>query len=139
RSAIGPNSSWPSARPRRYAESVCCTRAGVTANSAASVGSAGRYMSIASGPSAITRPRTSVSRPTPCSAFDAEHLLERVDPLDEIGLVRHHLVDVLVGARDLVEDPFVLAADDALRLALQVLDRERLLRRVASHLAAGAV
>ena len=29
-----------------------------------------------------------MSRPTPCSAFDAEHLLERVDHLDEIQSAR---------------------------------------------------
>src|SRR5437870_3785114 len=96
-------------------------------------------MSTASGPSAITRPRTSVSRPTPCSALDAEHLLERVDHLDEIGLVRHHLVDVLVGAWNFVEHALVLAADDALRLALQVLHGECLLCRIAAHPAPGAV
>ena len=53
--------------------------------------------------------------------FDAQHLLERVHDLDEIGLVRHHLVDVLVGAGDLVQHALVLAADDAFGLRFQVL------------------
>src|ERR1700752_4365170 len=73
------------------------------------------------------------------SAFDAEYLLQRVDDLDEIGLVRHHLVDVLVGAGDLVQHAAVLAADDALGLLLQVGGGESFLRRVAAHLAAGNV
>src|SRR5581483_10384442 len=127
--------SCPTARPRRYAESVCCTRAALTLKSVASVGSAGRYMSMASGPIAITSPRTSVSRATDAdfevraviisylvrnSAFDAKNLLERVHDLDEVGLVRHYLVDVLIGAGNLVQHALVLATDDALRLHFQV-------------------
>src|SRR5438094_5892535 len=122
---------------------------------------------MASGPIAITRPSTSVSRPTPLefgarivnygrcandsrvrgndrspifrfwrktisylvrnSAFDAEHLLQGMHYLNQIGLVRHHLVDVLVCARNLIEHALVLAADDTLRLHFQISDRELLL------------
>src|SRR6185503_9705648 len=51
------------------------------------------------------------------SAFDAQDLLQRMHHLHEVGLVRHDLVDVLVGARDLVDHALVLAADDAFGLA----------------------
>jgi len=89
---------------------------------------------------AMTSPRTSVSRAT-CgwSAFDAEHLFEGVHDLDEVGLVRHHLVDVLVGAGDLIQHAAILAADDALGLRFQVLRREGFLRGVAAHPAPGAM
>src|SRR5581483_7237748 len=73
------------------------------------------------------------------SALDAKHLLQRVHHLDEIRLVRHHLVDVLVRARNLVEHALVLAADHALRLHLEIGDGELLLRRVAAHPAARAM
>src|SRR5258706_6113763 len=59
--------------------------------------------------------------------------------IHKVGLVRHHLVDVLVRARDLVEHALVLAADDAVRLPDQVLDLELLLRRIAAHPAPGAM
>src|SRR5262245_40968930 len=120
-------------------------------------------MSSASGPRAMIAPRTSVSRATelefgvrvviiclreaqriittltPNSALHAQDLLERVHHLHQVGLVRHDLVDVLVGARDLVEHALVLAADDALRLGLQIRDGKRLLGRVAAHPAPRAV
>src|SRR5438094_964208 len=81
----------------------------------------------------MTRPRTIVRRATCVSALDAEHLLQRVQHLHEVGLVRHHLVDALVGAGDLVQHAAVLAADDALRLRFQILDGESLLRCVTAH------
>jgi len=40
------------------------------------------------------------------------HLLERVRDFHEVGLVRHHLVDRLVGSRNLVDHGRVLAALD---------------------------
>ena len=39
--------------------------------------------------------------------------------LDEVGLVRHDLVDALVGAGNFVEHAFVLPADHAFGLAFQ--------------------
>src|SRR5437762_13310 len=59
--------------------------------------------------------------------------------LHQVGLVRHDLVDVLVGARDLVQHALVLAADHPPRLRLQVFYAELLLRGVAAHAAPGAV
>src|SRR5687767_8313866 len=59
--------------------------------------------------------------------------------LDEVRLVRHHLFDVLVGAGDLVQHARVLPAHHALGLRFQILHGELLLRRVATHAAAGAV
>ena len=53
-----------------------------------------------------------VERP-PRSALDAQHLLQRVHHLHEVGLRRHHRVDVLVGHRRLVDHARVLAALDA--------------------------
>jgi len=43
-----------------------------------------------------------------------------VQHLDQIGLIRHHRVDVLVGAGNLVDHALVLAADHALGLAREV-------------------
>src|SRR5581483_3900462 len=43
----------------------------------------------------------------PSLALDAEHLLQRVHHFHEVGLVAHHLVDVLVGAGDLGDDALV--------------------------------
>src|SRR4051794_2218941 len=109
------------------------------------VGKAGRYMSTASGPVAMTAPSTHVRRATPSpgftpsSTFDAQHLLEGVHDLDEIGLVRHYLVDVLVGAGNLVQHALVLAAEDAFGLRFQILNGEALLRRVSAHASSGAV
>src|SRR3954470_6749832 len=59
--------------------------------------------------------------------------------LHQVGLVRHHFVDVLVGARDFVEHTLVLATNHAARLRLQVFDAELLLRGVAAHPAPGTV
>src|SRR5258706_9276667 len=83
--------------------------------------------------------RELIRAPSPNSAFDAEDLLQGMYYLDQVGLVGHHLVDVLVGAGDFVEHAFVLAADDAFGLPLQILDGKCLLRCVAAHPAAGAV
>ncbi len=46
RSATGPMTSWPSARPKTHAVSVSCTWVSATPNSSASVGYAGRYRSM---------------------------------------------------------------------------------------------
>ena len=54
------------------------------------------------------------------SSFHTEHLSELVLDLNEIFLVVHDLLNVLVCTRDLVDDALVLAALDALRLLLQV-------------------
>src|SRR5690349_7620788 len=72
-------------------------------------------------------------------AFHAENLLENVYDLDQVVLVRHHLVDVLVGAGNLVQHAFVLAADHAFGLLLEIRDRELLCRLVATHAPSGAV
>ena len=63
-------------------------------------------------------------------ALYAKDLLQRVHDLDEVGLVGHHLVDVLVGTGDLVEHAAILAADDALGLRLEILRGERFLRGI---------
>ncbi len=72
------------------------------------------------------------------SPLHAHHLLKRVHHLDQIRLVRHDLVDVLVGSRDLVEHALVLAADDALGLGGQVGDGEPMLGRGAAQAPASA-
>ena len=54
------------------------------------------------------------------SPLHAHHLLQGVHDLDQVGLVGHHGVDVLVGARDLVDHAAVLAAFDARGLRGQV-------------------
>ena len=61
----GPTSSWPSASPASVPVRVSWTAADVVPRSSTIVGSAGRYMSIVSGPSAISAPRTSTSRRRP--------------------------------------------------------------------------
>src|SRR5215212_7200181 len=62
RSAIGPYSAWPNARPMKKIDSVSCAAAVVVRNSCASVGRLGRYISIDSGPKAARQPRIIVSR-----------------------------------------------------------------------------
>src|SRR5215467_4695275 len=74
-----------------------------------------------------------------CLAFDTHDLLQRVRDLDEVGLVGHHAVDVLVRSGDLVEHALVLAALDAARLLLEVGAREAALRLGAAHAAPRAV
>ena len=59
--------------------------------------------------------------------------------VDEIGLVGHHLVDILVGTRDLVEHALVLAAFDALRLLREIGARVAALRFAPAHAAPGPV
>src|SRR5258708_38958001 len=83
--------------------------------------------------------RELIRAPSPNSAFDAEDLLQGMHYVDQVGLVGHHLVDVLVGAGDFIEHAFVLAADDAFGLPLQILDGKCLLGCVAAHPAARAV
>src|SRR5262245_3545722 len=58
---------------------------------------------------------------------------------DQVGLVRHHLVDVLVGARDLIDHAAVLPTLDTFRLLREVEAIELLLRRRAAHAPACAV
>jgi len=62
--------------------------------------------------------------------LDADDLLERVHDFDEVGLVRHHAVDILVRCRDFVEHALVLAAFDAPGLLPRRSAREK--RRFAS-------
>src|SRR5215831_20904320 len=54
------------------------------------------------------------------SPLDAHDLPQLDDNFDELRLVGHHGVDVLVGTWDLVEHAAVLPALDAFRLLLQV-------------------
>ncbi len=58
----GPTSSWPSASPANVPVSVNWTTDEVTSNSSAMRGSAGRYISMVSGPRAINAPRTRIMR-----------------------------------------------------------------------------
>ncbi len=58
----GPMTSWPSASPASVPVSVNCTTDDDTERSSAIRGSAGRYMSMVSGPSATSRPRTAIIR-----------------------------------------------------------------------------
>ncbi len=69
--------------------------------------------------------------PDESSALDGQHGAERVHDFDQVRLRRHHQVEVLVGARDLVEDALVLAALDALGLFREVREREAALRLAA--------
>src|SRR6266581_2434723 len=73
------------------------------------------------------------------STLHADDLLQRMNDLHEIGLVGHHLLDVLVSPRDLVEHALVLAAFDTLRLRDEVRAREAALRLAAAHAAPGTV
>ena len=57
----GPITSWPTARPRSIPVSVSCTAESLARRSSPICGKAGRYMSIVSGPSAISAPRTRTS------------------------------------------------------------------------------
>ena len=61
-SESGPSTSWPSARPTRVPVRVSWTAADVVSSSRVMVGSAGRYMSMVSGPRATKAPRTSAVR-----------------------------------------------------------------------------
>src|SRR5512134_4038157 len=73
------------------------------------------------------------------SPFHADDLLKGMDDLDKVRLVRHYLVDRLVGRRDLVDDAFVLAADDTARLLFQIFQIEFLVGGIPAHEAAGTV
>src|SRR6266568_9582204 len=53
-------------------------------------------------------------------SFDAQHLLEFRDNLDEIGLLVHHGMDVFIGLRNLIHDAVIFAAFDAGGLLAQV-------------------
>src|SRR5882672_3414920 len=72
-------------------------------------------------------------------SLHAQHLLEAVQHLDEIRLVRHHLVDVLVGAGDLVKHPFVFSTHYSRGLKFQIRNGKPLLCRLTAHAAPGAV
>src|SRR6266567_5086267 len=67
------------------------------------------------------------------STFYADDLLQRVHDVDQIGLVGHHLFDILVSSRDLVQHALVLAALDALRLRDEVSAREAAFRFAPAH------
>ena len=71
-------------------------------------------------------------RPARTQPFTHTHLPQRVHDLDEVALRRHHRVDVLVGARRLVDDVRVLAALDACGRLRVVLEREPPLRLAAA-------
>src|SRR5512132_3476216 len=62
RSLSGPNSSCPSASPATQAVSVSWTADALVGSARAISGNAGRYMSIDSGPIALTDPRTTIRR-----------------------------------------------------------------------------
>lgn len=72
RSLIGPTTSWPNAIPAMHAVRVSWTVAAGAVRESATAGSAGRYMSMESGGSAVSPPRTRVtSRPTRRAAATA--------------------------------------------------------------------
>src|SRR5690606_2094360 len=81
----------------------------------------------------------SVPQGVRASPFDAHDLLQGVDDFDQVGLGGHDGVDVLVGARDFVEDAGIFAAFDAGRLPLQICNRVGTLRSAARQTAAGTV
>ena len=58
----GPTISWPSANPASVPVRVSCTTDEDTDRSSAIFGSAGRYMSMVSGPSATMTPSTTIIR-----------------------------------------------------------------------------
>jgi len=62
RSDSGPITSCPRPSPSRVPVSVNCTVAEDVSRSVLIVGSAGRYMSMVNGPSAMSAPSTSTSR-----------------------------------------------------------------------------
>src|SRR5262249_42369109 len=68
-----------------------------------------------------------------CLTFDTHDLLQGVHHVDEVRLVGHDAVDVLVRARDLVEHALILAALDPAGLLLEVGAREAALRLTAAH------
>src|SRR3954471_1115843 len=61
-SESGPTINWPSANPANVPVRVSCTTDDDTERSSAILGSAGRYMSIVSGPSATMTPSTTIIR-----------------------------------------------------------------------------
>ena len=67
--------------------------------------------------------------------------MERVQDLDEIGLVGHHRVDVLVRGRDLVEQCAGAVGEPhlALHLRREICGGEQLLRTRAAVATTGAV
>src|SRR6218665_3947048 len=78
-------------------------------------------------------------KPPPDSALHAHDLLEGGQGLGGTALVCHHLVDVLVRAWNLIDHAFVLAAEDAGGLSLQVGLGEVLLGIGSAHAATSAV
>src|SRR6267142_5682507 len=72
-------------------------------------------------------------------SLHAKNLLQGRNDIDEVGLRRHHGIDVLVRRRDLVDHAFVLATFDAGRLERQVLASESLAGLSSAHASARAV
>ncbi|OLL89030.1 hypothetical protein Ae356Ps1_6311c [Pseudonocardia sp. Ae356_Ps1] len=83
--------------------------------------------------------RDDLTTSPPGSALHAQHRAQAVLHPDQVGLLRHDRVEVLVRAGDLVDHAGVLAALDALGLGLQVGDRELPARRPPRHAAPGPV
>src|ERR1700687_6319830 len=79
------------------------------------------------------------SRDDVASPLHAHPLPEFDDDFDELRLVGHYGVDVLVGARNLVKHAAVLPALDAFRLLLKVLHRDLPLGHYSAHRAGCAV
>src|SRR5882757_5255159 len=73
------------------------------------------------------------------SALHTHKLLQLRHDLNQIALLLHNLLDVLVGPRNLIHDARVLAAFHAPRLLFQVLRRETTLRRAPAHTPTGSV
>src|SRR3970040_1812436 len=62
-----------------------------------------------------------------------------MNDLDQVGLIRHHFVEVLVGGGDFVQHTLVLAADDAFGLSCEIADGKPLLSLGPAHPAPGAM
>src|SRR5699024_11819573 len=76
---------------------------------------------------------------TTASALHAHNLRERMHHVHQISLVGHDLVDILVGARNFVDDVVILAAFHALGLSAQVIQIEAFLGCSSAHRAACAM
>jgi hypothetical protein len=73
------------------------------------------------------------------SALYADNLPQRMEDFDKIALGSHDRVDILVGARRLVNYPFVFAAFDARSGSFMIGESEGFLRGPAAHLSAGTM
>ena len=67
------------------------------------------------------------------STLHAHDLFELVDDFDEVVLLLHHAVDVLVGFRGFVEHAVVFTAFDAFGLAREIGESEALFRLAAAR------